>query len=73
MTVTIELYRCAKEGSPFFILTHSPILLGLPDAQILTFDKGQIHPCRYKATDSYQITKFFINNRHGRPKVMFEE
>ena len=72
-SLLIELYRCAKEGLQFIIVTHSPILLGLPDAQILTFDKGQVHPCRYEETDSYQITKSFINNRDGMLKVMLEE
>ena len=73
LSLLIELYRCAKEGSQFFIVTHSPILLGLPDAQILTFDKGQVHPCRYEETDSYQITKSFMSNRDGMLKVMLEE
>ena len=73
LSLLIELYRCAKEGSQFFIVTHSPILLGLPDAQILTFDKGQVHPCRYEETDSYQITKSFMSNREGMLKVMLEE
>ena len=63
LSLLIELYHSAKEGSQFFIVTHSPILLGLPDAQILTFDKGQVHPCRYEDTDSYQITKMFIENK----------
>ena len=73
LSLLIELYHCAKEGSQFFIVTHSPILLGLPDAQILTFDKGQVHPCRYEETDSYQITKSFMSNRDGMLKVMLEE
>ena len=60
LSLLIELYRCAKEGSQFFIVTHSPILLGLPDAQILTFDKGQVHPCSYEETDSYQREMIFI-------------
>ena len=73
LSLLIELYRCAKEGSQFFVVTHSPILLGLPDAQILTFDKGQIHPCKYEETDSYRITKSFVNNRNGMLKIMLEE
>ena len=60
LSLLIELYRCAKEGAQFFIVTHSPILLGLPDAQILTFDKGQVHPCSYEETDSYQREMIFI-------------
>lgn len=63
LTLLIEIYRCAKEGAQFFIATHSPILLGIPDAQILCFDNGSIHTCSYEETESYQITEMFINNR----------
>ena len=55
--------RCVKEGAQFIIVTHSPILLGLPGAEILSFDDGRIHPCTYEETDSYQVTALFINNR----------
>ena len=34
LTLLMEIYRCAKEGAQFFIVTHSPILLGIPDADI---------------------------------------
>ena len=62
-----------NEGSQFFIVTHSPILLGLPGAQILAFDKGQIRPCEYEETDSYRITKSFVNNREGMLKIILED
>jgi len=52
-----------KEGSQFIIATHSPILLGIPGADILCFDKGAVHRCSYEETDSYQITELFINHR----------
>ena len=63
LTLLMEIDRCAKEGSQFMIVTHSPILLGLPGAEILSFDDGQLHPCTYEETDSYQVTSMFINNR----------
>ena len=63
LTLLMEIHRCANEGSQFIIVTHSPILLGIPGAQILSFDSGQIHPCDYEDTDSYQVTSMFINNR----------
>lgn len=63
LTLLLEIYECAKNGSQFFIVTHSPILLGIPDAKILTFDDGRIHSCEYEETDSYQVTEMFINNR----------
>lgn len=63
LTLLMEIYECAKKGSQFFIVTHSPILLGIPGAEILTFDDGFIHACEYEETDSYQVTEMFINNR----------
>lgn len=63
LTLLMEIYHCAKEGSQFIVVTHSPILLSIPGAVILTFDDGPVHPCSYEETDSYQITKMFIDNR----------
>lgn len=63
LTLLAEIYECAKQDSQFIIVTHSPILLGIPDAEILTFDNGTVHTCEYEETDSYQITKMFIENR----------
>lgn len=63
LTLLMEIVRCAENGSQFIIVTHSPILLGIPNAEILTFDDGMIHSCEYEETDSYQITEMFINNR----------
>lgn len=63
LTLLMEICNCAKCGSQFFIVSHSPILLSIPGAQILTFDDGPVHPCSYEETDSYQITKMFIENR----------
>ena len=59
----MEIYECARQGAQFIIVTHSPILLGIPDAQILSFDNGRVHSCDYEDTDSYQVTEMFINNR----------
>lgn len=63
LTFLLEIYECVKRGSQFIVATHSPILLGIPGAEILTFDNGHIKSCSYEDTDSYQITKMFINNR----------
>lgn len=63
LTLLMEIYRCAKKGAQFFIVTHSPILLGIPNAEIFCFDNGSIHTCSYEETESYQVTEMFINNR----------
>ena len=64
LTLLMEIDSCAKAGSQFIIVTHSPILLGIPDAQILSFDGGAVHECAYEDTESYKVTEMFINNRH---------
>ena len=63
LTLLIEISRLSKQGAQFIIASHSPILLGIPDAQILLFDDGVIHACEYEDTESYQVTEMFINNR----------
>lgn len=63
LTLLTEIYNCAADGSQFIIATHSPILLGMPGAEILSFDSGVIHPCEYEDTESYQVTEMFINDR----------
>ena len=63
LTLLLEIVNHARQGAQFIIATHSPILLGIPGAELLSFDKGKIHPVRYEDTDSYNVTKMFIENR----------
>ena len=63
LTLLLEICRCARGGAQFIIATHSPILLGIPDAEILSFDEGRIHSCPYEKTDSFQVMSMFINHR----------
>lgn len=73
LTLLIEIYRCAKEGAQFFIVTHSPILLGIPNAEIYCFDNGSIHQCSYEETESYQVMEMFINHRNALLDRLLEE
>ena len=63
LTLFMEIVRCAREGAQFIIVTHSPILLAMPQAQILSFDDGQIHPCSYEETGSFEVIEMMINHR----------
>ncbi|MFC7321503.1 AAA family ATPase [Halobacillus campisalis] len=47
----------------FIIATHSPILLGYPDADIYSFDEEEIHKIQYEETNHFQITSYFLQNR----------
>ena len=52
-----------EDDSQFIIATHSPILLGYPEAVILSFDNGKITEIEYEETDHFQLTKYFLQNR----------
>ena len=65
LTLLIQIARMAEQGSQFLIASHSPILLGIPGAQILSFDEGRIRECAYEETESYEITEMFINHREA--------
>lgn len=63
LSLLVLIHDLAEQGAQFIIATHSPILLGLPEAGILSFDGGGIHPCQWKDTESYRVTELFINQR----------
>lgn len=53
----------AREGSQYIIVTHSPILLAIPGADIIGFDDTGMHYLDYEETESYRITQLFVNHR----------
>lgn len=63
LTLLLEMDRWVKHGSQLLIVSHSPILLSFPGAEILSFDSGNLHPCSYEETDAYRVMSMFINNR----------
>ncbi len=63
LTLFVQIAKMAEAGAQFIIVTHSPILLGVPGAEILSFDEGEVHSCAYEETESYQVTEMFINNK----------
>lgn len=73
LTLLTQIYKCANDGAQFIIATHSPILLGIPNAQIFCFDNGKIHTCTYEETDSYKIIEMFINNRQSLLQKLLDE
>jgi predicted ATPase len=57
----------------FIIATHSPILLGYPDAEILHFSEEGIQQIDYEETEHYQITRGFLQNRDAYLNYLFME
>ena len=66
---TLRRYKDAQ----FLISTHSPVLLGYPNAQILSFDSTPIREINYEDTAPLQIVRYFVNNRDEYLKELLEE
>lgn len=73
LTLLIHLVQMAQRGAQFVIVTHSPILLAVPGAEILSLDGDRIRRIRYEDTESYQITKMFLNNRESMLQRLLAE
>lgn len=46
----------------FIIATHSPILMGIPDALLYQIRDDGMEQVSYKETDHYRITKRFLDD-----------
>jgi len=73
LTLLIHIARMAEAGSQFIIVSHSPILLGIPDAEIMEFSEKGIRPCEYEDTESYKVTKLFIENRQRLLNMLLQQ
>lgn len=51
-----------KEDSQFIIVTHSPILMAIPNAKIYSFDDYPIKEVNYNDLEHVNITRDFLNN-----------
>ncbi|MDO4538013.1 MAG: AAA family ATPase [Coriobacteriales bacterium] len=72
LALMLEIDRCVKAGSQFIIATHSPILMAMPGAEIVSFD-GTIHACALEETQSWQLTSLFINHRAQVLDKLFDD
>jgi len=67
-----DVLRKHKDAQ-FIISSHSPVLLGYPGAQILSFDDGRIHEITYEETAPLQIVRRFLNYRESFLDELFKE
>ncbi|HVB86902.1 MAG TPA: AAA family ATPase [Candidatus Dormibacteraeota bacterium] len=67
-----DVLRAYKDAQ-FIISTHSPVLLGYPEAQILSFDGTHIHEIAYDETAPMQIVRRFLNDRDRFLQELFKE
>ncbi|MDQ0232387.1 AAA family ATPase [Metabacillus malikii] len=68
------IHDLASHGNAQFIIaTHSPILLGYPYADILSFDGEKIEKIDYEMTEHYQITSYFMQHRERFLEELLKE
>lgn len=67
-----DVLRKHKDAQ-FIISTHSPVLLGYPKAQIVSFDDGPLHEIAYEETAPMQIVQRFVNQRERFLEELFNE
>ena len=63
----------SHKDAQFIISTHSPIILGYPGAQILSFDEGKIREISYEETAPLQIVRRFVNDRENFLEDLLKE
>lgn len=73
LALLVQMVRMARAGAQFVVASHSPILLGAPDARIFSFDENGVRPCTYEETGSYQLTRLFLENRERLIEQLLRE
>ncbi|AYV49585.1 AAA family ATPase [Caulobacter flavus] len=58
-----RLHELVQARSQFIIATHSPILLGYPDALIYQASERGLERVDYEDTEHFQVTRNFLNRR----------
>lgn len=61
------------KDAQFIISSHSPVLLGYPGAQILSFDEDRIREITYEETPAMQIVQRFLNQREKFLAELFQD
>ena len=68
-----KLHDLVLARSQLIIATHSPIILGYPDAWIYQVSDQGLERVEYEDTEHYQVTRGFLNRRETYLKVLLEE
>lgn len=55
--------KTAAAGSQVIAATHSPIILGVTGAQVLSFDGGSVHGVAWRETDAVRVMRDYLDER----------
>jgi predicted ATPase len=59
-----RMHELVADGSQFIVASHSPIILGYPDARIYVLSESGIVETPYEETEQYELTRSFLDDRH---------
>ncbi|WP_435384200.1 AAA family ATPase [Corynebacterium atrinae] len=68
-----RLYHLAEAGSQIIMATHSPILLAIPDAQILELTPTGVRWVPFEETDAFAAAQEFASDPLGSAAFLTEE
>jgi len=68
-----RIHDLVAQGSQFIISTHSPILLGYPDAKIFVLSEKGLAETPYEATEVVELTRAFLSDRHEFLHHLFDD
>jgi predicted ATPase len=68
-----RMHDLVGEGSQFIVATHSPILLGFPEARIYVLSEDGIAETRYEETEQYELTRSFLDDRERFLHYLFSD
>ncbi|MBR4019303.1 MAG: AAA family ATPase [Clostridia bacterium] len=72
LTLLVMMDELVKKRSQFIIATHSPIIMAFPGADIIQFSEKGMERVSYRETESYRITKQFMDDPERMIKYLFE-
>jgi predicted ATPase len=68
-----RMHDLVAQGSQFIISTHSPILLGYPDAKIVVLSEDGLVETPYEQTQVVELTRAFLDDRREFLHHLFED
>jgi predicted ATPase len=68
-----RMHDLIAEESQFIVSTHSPVLLGYPNALIYALTESGIERTPYEATEQYELTRSFLDDRERFLRHLFTD
>ena len=73
MRLMVNIHELVQKGAQFIIATHSPILMTLPDADVIQITEEGLSHVSYWETEHFLVTKEFVMHPEKMQQMLFEE